>query len=217
MRKIFIATFMSAVLIGAILLSQKPTLAAVRCETYYGGEVCVKIGELQINKKVCDPTQGECDLEKLEEAVFVDNLGLTQYTFAPGEGIIFRLEIKNVGDETFDKVYVTDTLPDYLELVSGETSFEIDNLDPDEVVTREIEARVVSADKLANDVCVVNSAETWSDDERDKDTAQVCLKKKVLGVVTIPVTGPENWLIISSLSIILALTGLFFVHKGFLA
>lgn len=181
-----IAIVLSLPLFSFLLV--KSAFAVVRCETQYGvGEVCVRTGQLQIDKEVWDVADG----------LFVDNMGLTDYKYAPGEEFTFKLKIKNVGDETFDKVYVKDTLPDYLELVSGQLSFEISDLSVGETEEREFKVRVVSADKFPNDktiICVINAAEVWSGDEKDKDTAQVCLEKKVLGVKVLPPTGPENWL-----------------------
>src|SRR4030042_1140211 len=124
----------------AFLLLAKPVLAAVRCETQYGGgEVCVRTGELQIDKEVWDPEDEE----------------------------------------------------------------------------RELEVKVVSVDRFPNDksiICEVNTAETWADDEKDKDTAQVCFEKKVLGVSELPPTGPENWLIIIPFSLLAGLVG-FYLKK----
>lgn len=152
----------------------------------YGEEEIVKV--LQLDKEVWNPETEE----------FVDNLGLNDYRFAPGEKIFFKLTIKNVGDRTFDKVDLRDYLPEYLELFSGDLSFEINDLVVDETEERRFEAKVVSAENFPNDksiICVVNTAEAWSGDERDKDTAQICLEKKVLGVTTLPPTGPSNWLL----------------------
>ena len=181
---------MSPVFLFAIffLLANKISLAAVRCETQYGGgETCVRTGELQIDKEVWDPEDGK----------FVDNLWIaSDYKFAPGEEITFRLKIKNVGDATFDTVHVVDTLPSHLELTSGDLDFYINNLDPGETEEREIRAKVVPADQFPSNqslICEVNTAEVWSDDEKDKDTSQVCMEEKVLGVKVLPPTGPKNW------------------------
>lgn len=195
-------------LLVAPLLTPKLISAAVRCETQYGGgEVCVKTGQLQIDKEVLDP----------QNQKFVDNLGITSWKFTSGDEITFKLRIKNVGDATFDKVEVTDTLPDFLERTSGDLNFEIKDLTPGETEEREFKTRVVSADKFPADksvVCVVNAAEARSGDERDRDTAQVCLEKKVLGIAKLPKVGPENstWVILGS--IILGLLGLAFINKS---
>lgn len=193
--------FATLVLLFALAFIIKPIWAAVRCETYYGEEVCVRTGELQIDKEVWD----------VEDGLWVDNMGLDDYKFAPGEEITFKLRIKNVGDEKFDKVYVKDILPEYLELVSGELSFEIDDLEVDETEEREIKARVVSADKFPNDttICDKNTAEAWTDDERDKDTSQICMEEKVLGVEVMPPTGPGNWILVLPFSLLTGLVGIY--------
>lgn len=187
-----------------LFLLVKPAQAAVRCETQYGGEVCVKTGELQIDKEVWHPGKQE----------FWDNLYLTTYIFGSGEEITFRLKIKNVGDEKFDEVKVEDRLPSYVELVSGELSFTIKDLEPDETEEREIKVRVVSLDQLPESrICDVNTVEVWADDEHDKDTAQVCIEEKVLGVAELPPTGPKYGLIILLVSLINAIIGFYLIRK----
>lgn len=171
----------------ALAFATTPAFAAVRCETQYGGgQVCVTTGALQINKEVFDPRNNK----------FVDNLGINDHRFSPGEEVTFRLKIKNVGDATFGKVTVSDTLPSMLELSSGAKDFELSDLTPGETEEREFKAKAVSSDKFPNDknlVCVVNAAEVTRGDQRDKDTAQLCLEKKVeaLAPKALPPTGPE--------------------------
>jgi uncharacterized repeat protein (TIGR01451 family) len=186
-----------------LVFMAKPAHAT--CDEQYGG-VCKEL-ELQIDKVVWDPANGN----------FKDNLGINDYKFGPDEEITFKLKIKNTGDETFDEVHVKDYLPDYLLQLSGDFDFIIYDLDPDEEVEREIKIKVVSADNFPADnalICVVNTAETWNNSENDKDTSQVCLEKKVLGVTELPPTGPENWFIFLGLSITSALIGLFFLNKA---
>lgn len=201
---------LSTILIVAALflvlsLFAMPAKATVYCDTQYG-EVCREI-EILIDKMVWDPANGK----------FVDNLGINDYKFAPDEEITFRLEIKNVGDETFAEIDVRDYLPDYLEHVSGDIDFEIKDLDPGETETREFKAKVVSADKFPSDesiICVVNRAEAWNGDEKDEDTAQVCMEKKVLGVAELPPTGPEKSNFLLALSIASASLGTILLWKA---
>lgn len=200
MRKLTIITTLAFLALSFFLT--KPLLAAVRCETQYGGgEVCVKTGQLQINKKVFDPDSKQ----------FVDNLGINTHKFTSGNEIIFRLEIKNIGDATFDKVGVSDILPSFMELTSGSLSFDLTDLTPGKTETREIKAKVVGDDKFPSDkniICVVNTAEVSSGNERDKDTTQVCLEKKVLAITTFPKVGPENSLFIIFGSLVFGVLGL---------
>lgn len=184
------------------LLTAKSTLAAVRCETQYGGsEVCVRTGQLQIDKEVWNP-----DTEK-----FVDNLGLSDHKFLPGDEIVFKLKIKNVGDNTFSKVEVRDYLPELINLTNGDISFDINDFHPGDVNEYEIKTKVVDANQFPSNksvVCEVNTAETWSGDERDKDTAQVCLTTNVLGVTVLPKTGPAEIGLMAFGLLFLVLTGL---------
>ncbi len=180
-----------------LLLANKISLAAVRCETQYGGgETCVTTGELQINKKIFDPDSSQ----------FVDNLNLSSHRFGAGDQVTFQLQITNTGDATFGTVHVVDTLPAHLQFVSGSLDFDISNLDPGETQTFQIQAKVVSADQFPSDqslLCEVNRAEATADDEDDVDTAQLCMETKVLGAKILPPTGPvyTPYLILASLAL----------------
>lgn len=189
--KLFIATTLA---VGAIALTAAPSFGAVSCVTQYGGQygsgqVCVKTGELQINKEVFNP--------KLNK--FVDNIPLTgndHSNFAPGEEVTFRLTIKNSGDNTLNNVQVNDTLPGFLQKIDGqEYSFEIPTLAVGESVTKEIKARFVGVAQLARDkmvICDNNVATAQASDKFDRDTAQVCVEKKV--AKELPKAGAEDTL-----------------------
>lgn len=184
------------------LLTAKPVSAAVRCETQYGGsEVCVRTGQLQIDKEVWNP----------DTQTFVDNLGLSDHKFLPGDEIVFKLKIKNVGDDTFSKVEVRDYLPGLIYLTNGDISFDINDFHPGDVNEYEIKTKVVDANQFPGNkslICEVNTSEVWSGDERDKDTAQVCLTTNVLGITTLPKTGPAEIGILVSGLLFLVLIGL---------
>lgn len=211
MKKLILAVLL---VITAFLLSSKPSLAAVRCETQYGGnQVCVTTGELQINKQICVTDKGEdgkykkCDVDKNS---FADNL-FTDHAFATSDFVTFKLMIKNVGDNTLHNVNVTDTLPDFL-FFTGATpnSFHFDNLNPGVTETKYIEARVISESQLKVDSgCDVNTAEANSDEnQHDKDTAKLCVTKQVLGIKSLPKTGPSSTFLILSLSAVAGLAGI---------
>lgn len=192
----------------AVLLP-KSTSAAVRCETQYGGrEVCVTTGQLQVNKQVfCDTSlPGNEDEQICKDTAdrFIDNMGINFHKFFPGEEIRFRIRVKNVGDATFSKVTVSDTpQSNFFELTSGSLNFDLTDLKPGETQERELRLRVLDTINIPanNVICVINSAEARADGEADRDTAQVCLERKVLGVEKggvppvkeLPATGPEAW------------------------
>lgn len=207
--------FKAAIFLSVLSLSLpaqaglSPAYAAVRCETQYGGrEVCVRTGQLQIDKEVFNP----------QENKFVDNLGISDHKFAPGDEITFRLKVKNVGDATFDNVSVTDSLPSLLRLTSGSTSFTISNLTPGQTEERELKAKVTASGNFPVDktlVCVVNTAEVSSGNEKDRDTAQVCLERKAVGPAPatgpekLPPTGPEDWVPLLVLGTLTGISGLY--------
>lgn len=183
-RWIFLSGFI-LVLVLLSLITPKPTLAAVRCETQYGGtEVCVTTGQLQVNKEIFDPQSKQ----------YVDNLGINDYKFSPGELLSFRISIKNVGDATLSKVTVTDTpQAGFLDLVTGALNFDLIDVKPGETRQQELKLRVVDASQLPqnNIICIINAAEASADSNKDRDTAQFCLERKVLGVQPkeLPKTG----------------------------
>lgn len=202
-KSIKILSIITVLLIASLFVATKSAQAAVRCETQYGGgQVCVRTGQLQVNKRVLDP----------DSKTFVDNLGLSSKRFRPSDEITFKIEVKNVGDATFNKVTVTDTLPSRLELVSGSLTFDLTNLTAGQTESRDIKVRVVSADRFPSDqsvICDVNTAGARSDtNESDRDTAQVCLEK-VAGQVTLPKAGPQGWFLTLLLSTIAGATGIY--------
>jgi len=166
--------------------------AAIRCESQYGGgEVCVKTGELNIDKQVYNPNSSS----------FVDNLSLHTHYFKAGDEITFKLKVKNTGDEKLSSVHVKDTLPSYLYLSSGDLDYYITDLEVNETDERELKAKVVNNSNLPSQslTCVVNQGEAWASDEHDSDTSQVCIKKDV---ETLPATGPglNSLILLTSLS-----------------
>jgi uncharacterized repeat protein (TIGR01451 family) len=210
-KKILISLGM-IILILLVAGLAKPLLASVRCETQYEGEVCWEM-LLELDKRVWDPEDGE----------FKDNLVNTDdYKFSPGEEITYQLTIKNTGEKMIDKINVKDYLPSYLRYVSGDHEFEIYNLDAGQSVVKEFKAAVVNNEYLPDQevICDANTsnwAKAWSDDDYDDDTAQICIKKKVLGVKVIeelPPTGPQTGILLLGFSLLSGLTGLSLIKKG---
>lgn len=208
----------TALATAALLFSATPSFAAVTCVnqagvvvyggTYGGGTLCTRTGELQINKEVFNPNS------KVNK--FVDNITLenpdTRFTFAPGEEIRFKLRIKNTGDAVLNKVTVTDTLPGFLEPVDSQFSFDITDLQPGQTVEKELKARVVAVNKLANDknmFCDVNKAEAVSGSMRDTDTSSVCAEKKV--ATELPKAGATDTLAVIATSGLFGYFGLKFL------
>mgnify|MGYP001570460936 CR=1 FL=1 len=211
----------TALATATLLFSAAPSYAAVTCVnqagvviyggTYGAGTLCTRTGELQINKEVFNPNS------KVNK--FVDNITLenpdTRFAFAPGEEVKFRLKIKNTGDNVLNKVTVADTLPSFLEQADGQFTFDITDLQPGQTVERELKARVVAVNKLANDktmFCDVNRAEAVSGSMSDRDTSNVCAEKKAPG--ELPKAGATDTFAVLASSGLFGYFGLRFLRAG---
>lgn len=190
------------------LISYHPVLAAWYCEPVYGGgERCWGTGEILIDKTVKNPSTG----------LSVDNLGINDPKFAPGQEVLYKLEIKNTGQGNFSEVKVKDILPSYLDFVSltdndgnlfpsdwnsntRELRFSFSDLKAGESRIFKLTARVFGKEKLPEDLtreCPINTVWVEGDGKTDQDQAQICFEKKVLGVKVLPPTGAANGLILA--------------------
>lgn len=167
------------------------------CVPVYGGGVqCPRVGQVLIDKTVRNPSTG----------LFVDNLGPSDPKYHPQWTVTFRLVIKNSGDQTLDRVTVTDKLPDFVDFMSGPgnydsnsktLTFDVFNLTGGSAQTFEIKARVVHAAVLPADknvVCVLNNVEAQTSSQKDADTSQFCIEKEMI-VPSVPSAGPEHWIL----------------------
>lgn len=200
----------ASIALGAVTCTNQAGVV-VYGTTYGGGQLCVTTAELQINKEVFNPNS------KVNK--FVDNITLensdTRYTFAPGEEVKFKLKIKNTGNAVMNKVTVTDTLPSFLEPVEGNFTFDITDLQAGQTVERELKARVVAVNRLANDksvFCDVNRAEAVSGSLKDMDTAHVCAEKKAPG--ELPKAGATDTFAVLVSSGVLGAFGFKFLKAG---
>jgi uncharacterized repeat protein (TIGR01451 family) len=170
----------------------RPVQADVCNTSYgsYGNSTNCQPSDLTINKQVYNPVG----------KVYVENMTTTDHTFKPGTEVTFRLTIKNGSGETFNPVNVRDTLPPYLEFVSGpgtynkdtrELEFKLENMIAGESRTVEILTRVVAAEQFPTGkslFCVTNIGNVSALNRRDSDTAQVCLQNGEV-VRNLPVAG----------------------------
>ena len=174
-----------------------PRVFADMCTTQYGGTTTCQPSDLTVNKQVKNPTT----------AVFVENLTTTDPTFTPGSDVTFKLTIKNGSGETFDPVTVKDTLPPYLEFVSGPGTynkdtkvleFQLEKMIAGESRTVEILARVLPADQFPSGkslFCVTNIAEVSALNRRDSDSAQACLQNGDVARI-LPVAGYNDLMLL---------------------
>ncbi len=188
----------------AAMATFAPSVSADMCTTQYGGTVTCVPSDLTINKQVAKPVEG--DSKGGVSVVYVDNLTTTDPTFQAGAEVLYRLVIKNTSDVTFKTVTVKDTLPPYLEFVSGPGSYDastraltftLDNFGKEER-TVEIIAKVVDASRFPAGkslFCVTNVAEVRAENRFDSDSAQICLKNGEV-VTNLPVAGFNDFALI---------------------
>ena len=182
-------------ILASLAFAATPAYADM-CTTQYGGETTCNPSDLTINKQVRNTNTNS----------FVENLSATDFTFAAGSDVLYRLTIKNTSGETFNPVYVKDVLPSFLTFVAGPGTYNADTntltLELKEVIagetrTVEILARVKNLDSFNGKsfVCVNNYAEVKALNRFDSDTAQVCLgTSNVLGATTLPVAGFNDYI-----------------------
>lgn len=143
---------------------------------------------------------------------YVDNLSQDDKRYIPNQDVWFKVTIRNSTNETLRNVELVDTMPSEVTVLgvgngsynpsTHEVKFTFDSLAPNETKTVFIAARVKSASSLPSDksvLCTLNKVRGKGSvnnaTAEDSDTAQFCIEitteKKVLGVTTIPKTGPE--------------------------
>ncbi len=156
---------------------------------------------------------------------YVDNLGPSDAKFNPNQYVFFRINVKNTSTTTLGGMTITDTLPAYLNPISGPGTFNSSNrtitwdggfFDVNQTKTYYLEAQVVGQNNLPADqsiVCVTNYAQATSNNISGSDSSQLCIQKQVTNVVTVPSTGPEFGYILVAGEIALAGMGIYLKKK----
>lgn len=176
MNKLISSTVLSLLSLFVIVT---PVVADTTCQPVYGGgQTCVQVGNVLINKTVKNPQTG----------VFVDNLGVNDPKFSPDQQVPFQLIVTNTGNSTLSKVTVKDTLPQFVDYVSGigtfdqsskTLTFEVSDLKANESRTFNLVAKIVSVGALPSDqsvVCVVNQAQATANNQTSADNSQFCIQ-----------------------------------------
>lgn len=198
-----------AFLFSLFAFSSVSSHALVTCQPIYGGgQSCVTVGSVVINKLVQNPTTKQ----------FVDNLTLNDPRFQPGQAVTFKIDLTNTSNVTINRITLRDIFPQYVSFVSGAgnfdkntktLSFEVINLLPNETRVFTIQGKIVDKAQLTSSqgiTCVVNEVvATTNDNQMAQDNSQLCIENKVLPAVTkgglpvfpapkvttTPATGPE--------------------------
>jgi len=196
-----ISLIIFSLLTGVLLTAFSAKKVSARCvDLYGGGQTCYE-GELQVNKMVKNPSNGD----------YTDNLYSDNAKYSPDQEIWFQVTVRNTGNDNLTNIDVKDKFPDYVLFDSANGSWnntdktltwKIDNLSPNDSKDYEIKGRIVGSGSLPNDAgtyCVNNYAEAKKDNKSASDTAYFCISKKVLGMTTMPKTGANLLLTISLL------------------
>lgn len=197
-QKIVITT---GLILSVFLFTGK--VSASGCTPLYGGGVtCPRRGEILIDKQV----------RRADKDIFVDNLTEFDTKYSAEQEVVFRILVKNTGDDTIDEIQVKDIMPDFVAFVSGPGSFDkneskngtltfyINNLAPSETREYWIYGKVFAANDLPeNLICKLqNRAQARASGDRfDEDVAELCVEKAGVTkggvpIKEIPVTGPAG-------------------------
>ena len=172
---------------------------------YGGGVIAPKEGEVIIDKMVKNPASGS----------FVDHLGPTDPKYRPTDIVYFQIKVQNPSDERLDVVEITDSLPDFVDFMTGpgnydsetgKMTFKVEDLEPGDTRTFELKARVSHQATLPeekNVICPVNLVEAVFGNKSDSDESQFCIEKE-MEVPQVPEAGADP-LMLSGLASALSL------------
>lgn len=201
MKKVLSTLFISGLLLGAAFL---PSKAIADCTVLYGGGVsCPPSYSFNIVKTVQVPGKGGGN--------YVNSLSINDPKYAPGQTVNFQIVVTNTGNQTIPTITVVDTLPTYLNFVSGPgnydsnsktITFTVSNLGSGQTSgPYTLTARFADSNNLPTDqgiVCVVNHVVgTDNNGANQVSESEACVQKSVLSVstpvkvITTPSTGPE--------------------------
>lgn len=177
------------------LLSSVQAEAAVVCQPIYGGgQTCVQVGPVVVNKMVVQPRTG----------MLVEGLGQNDDKFFPDNPITFQISITNTGQTVISRVVVEDILPQEVTNIagpgtlSGKTlTFEIQNLNPGQTREERISGTIVSASQLPADKAincdVANQVKLTVDGQPGSaDRTPFCIQRAAVGAPVIPTIPPTT-------------------------
>lgn len=163
------------------------------CQPQYGGGYTVQnCGQpaLILNKLVYNPKVN----------TFVDNMGVNDYKFVPGEQVTFQVNITNPGTAPIAEATVTDTLPKEVDYVSSTGSFDggkqtvtfkVQNLASGETRTLIITAKAKAMTVEQGMICSTNQVSAWANNLNAADNAQFCMQ-----VVVVPTQPGQSFTVV---------------------
>lgn len=173
---------LSLLIIGLFATVGVSYAAGTNCQPIYGGgQTCVTTGNILINKTVQNPHTNQ----------FVDNLGINDAHFAPGQTVTFQITVTNTGAAAIANTTVKDIFPQFVSFVSGPGNFDgntntltftVSSLQANESRTFTLQGKVADANAMPADqglLCVINQSSANSDSNggNSQDNAQFCIQK----------------------------------------
>src|SRR3989344_848331 len=204
MTKILTTIF---ILASIYVVSAKLTPVFAGCGQY-GGE-CPVSSQIVIDKFIKDPNSKGLPAGRQGD-VYVDNLNLSNYRFAPGEDMLFKIVVKNTGNVDLTNVQVKDTLPSFTNYVleSGEIRETFREITRSYSLLRSgesqefyIRVRVKPSSQIAGGITcgdpnAINRVAAWADNQPNTyDSASFCIEKTVLGAAIQPQSGAELYIV----------------------
>lgn len=193
----------------------------------YGGNGTNPNPSIKIDKKVGMP-----NTTKGGTINYVDNMTSTDARFKPGQQIYFQVKVKNTSNVKLTNVVVKDFVPAYAEPIEGPGTFDAKTrtvtftypeLNPGEERTEKFLMQIYPQDKLPTDkglMCggseATNIVEVYMNGNAkaaDRDTAQYCVEKEVIGVTKAPSAGPEMGILLMGLQAAGLGAGIFIKRK----
>lgn len=213
-------------------MTVKTVSADTTCQTIYGGgQTCVTSGNIGISKSVKNPQNG----------AFVANLGMNDPEFNPGQAITFQVTVTN-NDSSANTITVTDTIPQFMQFVSGPGNFNNSNdtltwtvtgLGVGQSQTFTIQGNIVAASSIPQGaICATNQVnESSNNGDGASASSQFCIANSPtptptiitttkgglpvmtsIPVKTTPPTGPEELPLLALIPG--ALTGIGLIRKS---
>lgn len=187
--------------------------AADQGQSVYGQSV---YGQSVYGGGVMEPREGNVLIDKLVKNpasdIFVDHLGPDDPKYKPGQIITFQIKVNNPGDETLEKVVVTDTMPqindqpviDFMtgpgqySSESGTLTFEVTNLEAGQSKEFEVKGKISHASLFSDEQNVVcpdpgNIVTVKIGDKTEKDDSRFCIEKET-EIAEVPASGPAQWM-----------------------
>lgn len=173
--------------------------ADTACQPRYGGGVTCDKNTTVVDKKVKNPKTN----------LYVNSLDTKTPLFTPGDTVMFRINVTNIGTTALTNIPLVDNFPKYLTHIKGgawdntkrQVKFMITRLAANETKTFEIETLLSdegAISETASLFCLSNTASTTLLEQTFQDSSQFCIEKEEAETIPnqskggLPVFTPQN-------------------------